>query len=297
MPIVCHRRSASSLPSRAANVSVNSQISDLGSYEAHLNLGIALADSFDLNEALVAFNEAARLAPNSPGAGFSKGRLLFQLQRYVEAKNELERVCRLTPNHSQAFYYLALVETQLGHYSASAERLHRFIALEPANSRGYYQLGQMRMRLGNRKGAIANWKKAVQIDPSYGKVLYNLFRTLRNDKPEEAQQYQERFQAVQREKQITNRADTLGNFALASLQAGDWAEATEQLKEAIEICGRCRTKFLLHKNLGLIYARSGDLQNAEPELRLAAKLAPDDPEVQQSLKTIEQLRHGEAAKP
>ena len=47
------------------------------SSEAHVNLGIALADHYDLQGALREFSEAARLDPKSAIANFNEGRVLY----------------------------------------------------------------------------------------------------------------------------------------------------------------------------------------------------------------------------
>ena len=46
--------------------------------EAHLNLGIALADHLDLEGAMKEFTEAARLKPDSAAAHYNRGRSLFR---------------------------------------------------------------------------------------------------------------------------------------------------------------------------------------------------------------------------
>jgi len=119
---------------------------------------------------------------------------------------------------------------------------------------------------------------------------------VRDTEPARAAEYNQRFVALQRKRQITERADTLGNFALTAAAARDWAQAVAQLKEAIDVCGDCRSKADLHKNLGLIYCRSGDLVNGEKELRLAAKMKPADPDISTSLELIAQIRQGSSAK-
>ena len=110
-----------------------------------------------------------------------------------------------------------------------------------------------------------------------------------------ANQYQQRFEALQKKRQITDRAETLGNFALASAEARDWDQAVAQLKEALQICGDCRSRAALHKNLGLIYCRSGEVRNGERELRVAAKLKPNDPDVVKALEVIRSLVPNETA--
>ena len=249
-----------------------------------------MADAHNLDGALDEFTAAVQIAPESPAPRFNRGRLLFQLSRHAEARTELAKAVSLAPDHPLAARFLALSEQQLGHHSEAADAWRRYIRLKPRDPLGHYELGQVENELGNRERAVAHWKEALEADPNHGEALYNLFRELRKDNPEEARRYQERFQASRNEQRATDRADTLGNFAMASLQAGNMAEAIRQLKEAIDVCQSCRTEFLLHKNLGLIYARSGDLDRAEPQLQIAAKLRPGDAEVRHSLETIEKLR-------
>jgi tetratricopeptide (TPR) repeat protein len=266
------------------------------SSEAHLNLGIALADSFDLEGALEEFTQATRLDPNSAAARFNRGRALFQTRRNEEAKKDLAEAVRLDPGHAQANYFLALAERQLDQPAAAAEALRKVIALTPGDASAHYQLGVMTSRLGRQQEAVEHWKRAVELNPDHGEALYNLFRTLSSVNPEEAKTYEERFELHRTRRRLTDRAETLGNFALASLQAGDLSRAIEQLEEAIEVCGECRTRFLLHKNLGLIYSRSGDLENGEKQLRLAEKINSSDPEIQQSLQQIAHMRGEKVAR-
>jgi hypothetical protein len=109
--------------------------------------------------------------------------------------------------------------------------------------------------------------------------------------PKAAKEYQERFAELQRKRRISERADTLGNFALAAASARDWNRAITQLEE-VQICGSCQSRGDLHKNLGLIYCRSGRLEQGERELRIAESLKPNDPDVKKSLELISDLRSG-----
>ena len=97
------------------------------------------------------------------------------------------------------------------------------------------------------------------------------------------------FKALQAAQHITDRANTLGNFALASAAAPDWPKAIDQLKEAISACGQCDSLAPLHKDLGLIYCRSGDYKNGRIELLAAQKLAPTDEDVKKALNLLESV--------
>jgi tetratricopeptide (TPR) repeat protein len=158
------------------------------------------------------------------------------------------------------------------------------VALNPQNPDALYKLGQVLLRKGDRAEAITAWRQVIAIRPDYGEALYNLFRLLAKDEPEEAKSLQDRFESLQAKEHIMDRAQTLGNFALASAAAGDWPQAISQLKEGLQLCGDCSALALLHKDLGLIYCHSGDLKNGLAELLQAQKLIPNDPEIEQAIR-------------
>jgi tetratricopeptide (TPR) repeat protein len=191
---------------------------------------------------------------------------------------------------------LAVAEKQMDNAARSAEILQQVIALEPSHTDAHYLLGQDLAKLGRESDAIAQWKKAVDLNPEHAEALYNLSRRLSQTDPAEALRYQARFVELQRKRRITERADTLGNFALAAASARDWNQAVAQLEEAVAICGNCQSKGDLHKNLGLIYCRSGNLEKGERELQIAASLKPDDHDIKKSLSILAELKSGRSPK-
>ncbi len=103
----------------------------------------------------------------------------------------------------------------------------------------------------------------------------------------DAKQYQDRFDALQKSQQIADRVAELGNFALEAANAQNWPQAVEQMNEAIRLCGNCVQSAHLHKNLGLFYGRTGNISEAEKELRTALQMAPNDADAQNTLATLE----------
>lgn len=285
MVLVRLNRGAESLPIFRKVVEL-----DPNSDGAHLNLGIALADRFDLKGALAEFSEAARLDPNSAAAHYNKGRVLLDLQRNNEAKPELEAAVHLDPNQAEAWYLLGLISRQADQTNAAIAQFEKAVSAKPDYAEAYFMLGQELQRKGDTAGAIKQWRKAIEIRPQYNEALYSLARLLKKSNPEEAKNLEARFETLQAQEHITDRASTLGNFALASADAHDWPQAISQLKEALSVCGNCSDLPVLHKDLGLIYCRAGDYNNGRSELLTAQKLAPKDADITQALKALDTLQ-------
>jgi len=193
---------------------------------------------------------------------------------------------RLAPEHDGALYLLGLIEKQADNTARSAQLLEKVVKLDPRNGDAYFALGQNYAKLDKTKEAIASWKRAIEINPNHAQALYSLSRAPESD-PAEAERYRSRFAELQRTRQLTDRAETLSNFALSSAAARDWPQAVAQLKEAIEVCGECRSRATLHKNLGLIYCRSGEIKSGIVQLREARRLNPKDPEIETALRIVD----------
>jgi Tfp pilus assembly protein PilF len=239
---------------------------------------------------LAEFSEAVRLAPSNAVAHYNRGRVLLDLQRDQEAKPELESATKLDPSATESWYLLGIIARQAGDTDAAIRDFSQAVALKPDYADARFRLGRELAHKGDNTGAIEQWRKAIEIQPDYGEALYNLARLLAKSDPEESKRLQARFDALQSQKHIMDRAQTLGNFALASADAHDWPQAIAQLKEGIELCKDCSALSLLHKDLGLIYCRSGELKNGQAELLVAQKLSPSDPDVAKALQVLNSMQ-------
>jgi Tfp pilus assembly protein PilF len=58
------------------------------------------------------------------------------------------------------------------------------------------------------------------------------------------------------------------------------------MSQALELCGSCPQASHLHRNLGLFYARTGNLEAAEKELHAVLELSPGDSDAQRALAVL-----------
>ena len=268
------------------------QVADLVPHMAapHLDLALALSSSYNLPTALVEASEAVRLAPQSAVAHFYRGRVLFDLGRGKEAQPEFETACRLDAKMPEPRYFLALIEKQDGDYQRAANLFQATVELQPRNAMAWYMLGQSLEKLSETSKALTAWRKAIEVDSKFAQALISLARALQSTDQAESENLMARYLAVQKERRILDRADTLANNGIEAASAHDWPAAIQQMKEAIAACGECAAKADLFRKLGIIECQAGDLDNGEKELLAAKALKPDDPITQAALELTVQAR-------
>ena len=253
---------------------------------ARLNVGIALAESRRTAEALAEFARAVEMSPDAARPRYNRGRALRDLGRTDEAVAELRRAVAIDSGFASALEALASIEAEQGDFERSAELWARAVELRPENADARYDLGRSLMQLGRKDAAVTHWRRAAELDPAHREALYNLAQALHRSDPESARGYRLRFQALKSEEQVTDRAGTLWNFALAAAAKKDWEQAFSLFQQALDVCGDCPARGGIHKNFGLTYGHAGDYANAERELEAARELLPDDGEIARALAIV-----------
>ena len=270
---------------------------DARSFDAHLNLGIALADAGRSEDALAEFSEAVKLAPDQAAPHYNKGRVLGQLHRYAEALPELQRTCVLDPASPDAWYRVGIARRELKQYNEAVTALQKALQLAPENADASYLLGQSYQSLGKMDDALAAWRGALQSDPKNQQALYSLVRALAKRDPAESARYQAQLEGLKAKRSEKEQAETLSNFAIAAARESKWDDAIAQLRQAIQICGDCSSLAQLHKNLGLIQCQAGRFTDCGTELRVALGKMPGDPEILKALEILKNMGAGAAAPP
>jgi tetratricopeptide (TPR) repeat protein len=249
------------------------------------------ADSYNLPAALVQTSEAVRLAPQSGVAHFYRGRILYDLGRNEEAQPEFETACRLNARMPEPRYFLALIDKREGKYELAASLLNETVKLQPTNVMAWYMLGQSLDQESETAKALAAWRKAIEIDPKFSQALFSLAQALRSTDQAESERLMARYIAVQKERRILDRADTLANNGVEAASAHDWPEAIQRMKDAIAACGECTVKADLYRKLGIIECQAGELDKGEKELLTAKALKPTDPVTQAAIELVNQARN------
>lgn len=261
------------------------------SADAHVDLGISLADQYNLQGALREFSRATELSAKSAWAHYNEAKLLHDMGKREQARTEVEIGYGLAPDFPPLLYLLGLVERETGNFDASTKAFEKLVSLRPDNSAAQFFLGQNLLRQGKGDVAIKHWQAAVTADPENREALYYLSLTFSRLHDPEGKTWVRRFQEVTKGDHLSDRVESLNNFAIEAARDLDWTQAVEQLKQALQLCRNCKQLPVLHRNLGFIYARTGDTEDALRELSLALKLDPKDIDSLKAIHILESLEN------
>jgi protein O-GlcNAc transferase len=139
-------------------------------------LGVALARSDRLGEALVELQASANLSP-AYAEPYANAALVLQRQgRLDEALAACRRAIKLLPNSANAHNNLGVILAKLGRPEESIEATRKAIQLNPAATGFYSNLVQSLVARGDIDDALASCQRAIQMAPGAG----NLYQALGN---------------------------------------------------------------------------------------------------------------------
>jgi len=153
--------------------------SDPGDVTARNLLGLSLQRAGRMDEALVQFEQATRLAPGLAEAHYNTGLTLAELGRPGDAAAAYERSLALFPQDARALHNLANTLRQLRRYDEALVRVRAAIAIDPETPELRLNLADTLLAKGDATAAVAAYLDAIGRRPEWGEAWNNLGLALR----------------------------------------------------------------------------------------------------------------------
>lgn len=141
-----------------------------GRYALHDAMARVLAAKGELRAALAHAEEAARLAPTTGRAVFTKGFVLTRLGRYQEALETFQRVAKLDARNPDVHINIGRLLGQLGRWDEAVTALKHAVAYRPQSVEIRYDLGIAYNRTGRFEEAFDTFRAALDLDPDNQRV-------------------------------------------------------------------------------------------------------------------------------
>jgi Flp pilus assembly protein TadD len=132
--------------------------------EAHMELGLALADMGRAEEGLKELAVAVKLAPEDSMARHELASLLMDEGDYRTAIGHLREAARLEPESFEIQLDLGLCYAQKGFYAEAERAYEKARGLKPDDAVVNYDLASLYAQWGRSADALAPLKKALEAD-------------------------------------------------------------------------------------------------------------------------------------
>jgi tetratricopeptide (TPR) repeat protein len=133
-------------------------------WEAHNNLGIAVAQRGEVDEALDQFQKALALNPRYAEARYNLGLAFAQKGRIDDAMAQYQKALDADPNIAQAHNNLGNAFLQKGNLDQAIAQYQSALAIDPNIAQARNNLGDALLRKGEMDEAVAQYQKALAID-------------------------------------------------------------------------------------------------------------------------------------
>ncbi|MEN6407027.1 MAG: tetratricopeptide repeat protein [Thermoguttaceae bacterium] len=248
-----------------------------GNAFAHNNLGLALADRGQNDDALVQYQKALAVSPRLTVALGNFGAALAERGQFDEAVAQYQKALQVDPNYGEAYVGLGNVAADRNRWDEAIDLYRKAAALKPDLPEAHANLGAALAERGRWDEAVAEYGKALEISPGYVDAHYNLANAM-------AAQHQLDRAVDEYQKTLALKpdlAEARNNLGTALWQQRREAEAVAQWQAAI------RLRPDLTGSLGqLAWARAASsddsLRNGPEAVALAQRLvqSSDDPPAQ-----------------
>ena len=280
---------------------------------AHYQLGLALAQTGDLDRAASEWHQAVQLAPDMLDAYVLLARYDMQKSDMSGLEDVSTKIIGLRPNAPDGYAQRALSLMQRKQFGAAEEDARKAIQVAPQSSAGYMQMGNLKKLQANFGEAESWYRQALSREPNSSDVLGALMSVyLLQKQPDKAIAIAKEQIAAQ-----PNNGGFHGLLGTVLLNQKDYAGAQAELQKAVDLnkhdtdayvrlgqaqyragsidaaMTTCNSGLRDNPNaypfyllMGSVYEKKNDLNNAKLVYQKALDLKPDDPAASNNLAYI-----------
>jgi len=237
-------------------------------YYAHNNKGNALKGLKRLEEALVSYNLAIQCKTDYVEAYFNRSNILLELKRLDEALVSYKHTIQLDPDFAEAHFSCGIVFLELKRFDEAVVSFDRAVKLKADYAEAYSNLGLAFEALNRMEEALTSYGYALAIEPNLDKAHNNKGNALKilNRNDEALASYE---QAIKINPKFAEAYSNRGNL---HLELKLWEQALESYERAIEFNF---TNAEVYSHQGLALQKLNRVQEALVSFNRAIEINPE----------------------
>ncbi|HUB68633.1 MAG TPA: tetratricopeptide repeat protein [Candidatus Methylacidiphilales bacterium] len=198
---------------------------------AHYNLGAALFQKGETDEAMAQFQQALKNNPNDSGVHYGLGNIFLQKGQVDKAMAEYEKALEFNPNSVEAYNNLGGILVQRGQLDNAMTDYQKALAINPNIAETHCNLGGALAQKGRVDEAIGEFEKAIRINPGLAEAHYSLGSELA-----QKGQLDEAMAEFQKALAINpNYAEAHNNLGATLFREGQVDQAIDEFQEALRL--------------------------------------------------------------
>lgn len=233
---------------------------------AHTDRGDLLLEMGDTNGAMEEFQQAVRLAPNSPIAAVLHDRLgtvLAGMGHFDEATNEFNEALRLNGEAMWPVLHMGNALAAHGDFPGATNIFSQAMRLDPGNPAPFVEWGKALLLQGNDGAAMDKFNQAIQLDPNNFQTLTFIARVLASDDHSQIRDGATALALLKNADALADGAQPLVKDALgmAYAETGQFDEAQKAAGDAIRLATAAGMK---RETIAAMQERLRRYQNHQP---------------------------------
>ena len=250
-----------------------------GYFEAYNNLGLSLAGRGQFDEAIAHYKKAIEIKPDFEEAHNNLGLSLAGRGQVDEAIRHYKKAIEIRPDFEEAHNNLGVALASHGQLDEAIAHYKKAIEIKPDFEEAHNNLGIVLAGRGQLDAAIAHYKKAIEIKPDFAEAHNNLGAALAgHGQIDDAIIHFQKALRINRDFEEAHN-----NLGLALVGRGRFDEAIRHYKQAIELKPDYAAA---HYNLGLALASRKQIDEAITHFQKALDLKPDNTDARKHLSSL-----------
>ena len=238
-----------------------------GCWMAQYNLGIALRDRGETDQAIAHYREAIALRPDYAEAHYNLARLLVARGDLDDAIVHYQKVLLINPADAEAHNNLGAALFAAGQLDEAVAHYEKALAARPQYAEALINLGDAMLAEGDVDGAITHYLSGLSISPDHFEAQYNVANALlQKGQLDDAILHYHKVLEL-----LPQSADAHTNLGSALLRQGRSAEAIAEYRKALAVAP---DNLAAQSNLAWLLATSSDpwLRNGPEAVSIAERL-------------------------
>ena len=199
--------------------------------KAHYDRGNAYLIAGQLSQAILDYDEAARLDPSNAYVLIDRGIALTRIGQFDRAILDFDQAIRLAPNDDTPLFNRGNANSAKKQFDRAIQDFSEAIRLNPDNQAAYNNRGITFRQTGQYDKAILDFSQALRLAPNNESAYFNrgVAHTSKRQFEKAAQDFDE---AIRRN---PSHASSLGGRGRAKFLSGDFDAAVTDFKTAVSL--------------------------------------------------------------